>query len=543
MGERVTTTLPAPETLATPTPGRPGKSIASLLRPDDDVTVGPATRLADSPLWQRQRAFYAADVPQIWGSATAPHAITGNARIAHTYARIAAEFLRSAASAADAATRDVPHVVEVGGGSGRFAYLFVRALRELAPELAFQYVLTDFCADRIEEWRRHPGFARLVAEGLLDFAILDADDPGPVELVVSRRRLAAGSLDAPIVGIANYVFDTLRHDGYAVRGGSLVELRLAVDSGTGPDEDGATVHGEWEWAPCRELPADVAPILEHYRDALDDTAVLVPVGGMRVLDHLHSLTSAPVCTLVADKGHATMRELCGQDTPAVVWHGGAFSLMVNFDLLARWVRQRGGMATLPPDPARSLVVAAFVEGDPSGRLARLPSVVRDELLDTGPDNFFTLRTLLRGATTMTIDELLAVLRLSRFDPGVFAELSPALLDALTDLPDERRTEVERALRRVGDNWFDIGEPVDMALCLGLAFGAMSRFDEAISHLERSVAAHPASADSAVALAAAYRGRRDLSAALHWAERALALAPRLAEPRALRIALTDALGPH
>src|SRR5438552_1985182 len=121
----MTATLPTHDTRQDSLAARPGKSIASLRGRSPDIPSGPATRLADSPLWQRQRASYTAGVPQIWGSATAPHAITGNARIAHTYARIAAEFLRGAGAGSAPGTNDLPHVVEVGGGSGRFAYLFI----------------------------------------------------------------------------------------------------------------------------------------------------------------------------------------------------------------------------------------------------------------------------------------------------------------------------------------------------------------------------------------------------------------------------------
>jgi hypothetical protein len=516
---------------------RPGKSIASLLG-KAPVSSGPAVRLADSPLWQRQRTFYAGDVPRIWGTATAPHAITANARIAHTYARIAAEFLRSSA---DAATLDVAHIVEVGGGSGRFAYLFIRALRELAPEREFRYVLTDFSSDRIDAWREHPAFQQFLGDGVIDFAVLDADDAGPLELAVAGRRLSGRPLDAPVLGIANYVFDTLRHDGFAIRGGELSELRLALDTPADPDDGAEAATGHWESVPCESLPDELASILEDYRATLDDTTILVPIGGMRILDRFRSLTTGPVCTLVADKGHTRPRELCGQESPAIVWHGGAFSVMVNFDLLARWIRQRGGTSTLPADPARSLVVATFVEGDPAGRLATLPAFVQDQLLDIGPDNFFALRPMLTPATGTTIDALLAVLRLSRFDAGTFAELLPALLEVLPDCPESRRSEVERVLRHVEGNWFDIGEPIDMALCLGLAFGAMSRFDEAVRHLQLSVTARPNSADSAVAMAFAQRGRRDLPAAMHWVQRALELQPAMADARSLRVTLADELG--
>ena len=37
-----------------------------------------------------------------------------------------------------------------------------------------------------------------------------------------------------MVGIANYVFDTLRHDAYAVRGGELLETHVALPDHRAP---------------------------------------------------------------------------------------------------------------------------------------------------------------------------------------------------------------------------------------------------------------------------------------------------------------------
>ena len=519
----------------------PGKSIGSLLGADP---VPPAAqRLSESVLWDRQREFYGREAAGLWGTATVPHSITGNPRIAHTYARLAAEFLRSvdppgsAAPASPVATstspdHDVPHFVEFGGGSGRFAYLFVRHLRELAPGRRFTYVLTDFSADRVAGWAAHPSYRPFVEQGLLDFAVLDADDLGPIRLQVSGRTLSPGTLRAPVIGIANYVFDTLRHEGYLVRGGELLECRVAAADGTGDVR--------WDAAPCGTVPEDLAPILQHYRENLDDTAVLVPVGGLRCLDFLDALTTGPTCALVADKGHCTPVELCSHEAPSVVMHGGGFSLMVNFDLLARYTRQRGGAPILPREPARSLVVGAFVRGtmaDP--RL--FATWVQDQLLDIGPDNYFAVRPLLGAAGGPSLETMLASLRLSRFDPALLIELLPGLLDALPAAPDSMRVEVERVLLRVWDNHFPIGEPIDMALCVGLAFSAMDRFARAVDFLELSVKEHPDSPPAAFSMGVARRGLRDLHAALEWTQRALELDPGFAQARALRAVLIDELG--
>jgi tetratricopeptide (TPR) repeat protein len=247
--------------------------------------------------------------------------------------------------------------------------------------------------------------------------------------------------------------------------------------------------------------------------------------------------------LVADKGHCTPVELCSQPSPSVVLHGSGFSLMVNFDLLARYVRERGGVAVLPREPARSLVVAAFVRGGRAGGLddpARFESWVQDQLVDTGPDNYFALRPLLSGRPEPAIETMLAGLRLSRYEPSLLIELLPRLLDVLPTVPDSMRGEVERALMRLWDNWFPIGEPIDLALCLGLAFSAMDRFARAADFLELSVKDHPDSAPAAFAMGVARRGLRDLRVALEWAERAIQLEPGFSQARALRAVLVEEL---
>ena len=104
-----------------------------------------------------------------------------------------------------------------------------------------------------------------------------------------------------------------------------------------------------------------------------------------------------------------------------------------------------------------------------------------------------------------------------------------------------RSEVERVLLRVWANYFPIGEPIDMALCVGLGFSAMERFPRAVDFLELSVKEHPESAPAAFTMAVVRRGVRDLQAALEWASRALDLEPGFSQARALRAVLVEELG--
>jgi tetratricopeptide (TPR) repeat protein len=171
---------------------------------------------------------------------------------------------------------------------------------------------------------------------------------------------------------------------------------------------------------------------------------------------------------------------------------------------------------------------------------RFAAEVQDELLDLGPDNYFTIRPLLGRDAPPAIETLLASLRLSRFDPSMFIELLPGLLEVLPSVPDGTRNEVGRVLVQVWDNYFSIGEPIDLGLCVGLAFSAMERYPEAVEFLDISVKEHPESPAAAFAMAVARRGLRDLGAAAEWTARALTLQPGFSEARALRAILADEL---
>ena len=123
---------------------------------------------------------------------------------------------------------------------------------------------------------------------------------------------------------------------------------------------------------------------------------------------------------------------------------------------------------------------------------------------------------------------------------MFLELFPAFMDAMPTVAEPMKGEVLRALQQVWQHYFPIGEPVDLALCIGFALSSMSRYPEAVEFLQRSVDQRGATAESAFALAAAWYAQRDLGAAGEWVERALQLEPGFPEARVLRATLMDEL---
>ena len=149
-------------------------------------------RLSLSPLWKMGKDAYEHFGINCWTGKenTVPFHITNNAKIASQYAEIAI-----------AAYRGKTLVFwELGGGSGRFAYLFISALLRRGFS-SFQYILSDFVEKNVSFWNAHPLFAQLIQEGRLKTLCYDFSMPTPLPAV-------------PDFVIANYLFDALPQDLY-----------------------------------------------------------------------------------------------------------------------------------------------------------------------------------------------------------------------------------------------------------------------------------------------------------------------------------------
>jgi hypothetical protein len=137
--------------------------------------------LSQSLLWRRQRDFYAQRGVKAWSDDNVPTFITSNPFFTEIYARIVANFFDDvAAMESSALSPEHPlRVLELGAGTGKFSYLFLRQLsgllreRGIAPS-AVRYCMTDCSESLPAAWRATPQLAEFVDAGILNFAVLAA---------------------------------------------------------------------------------------------------------------------------------------------------------------------------------------------------------------------------------------------------------------------------------------------------------------------------------------------------------------------------------
>jgi hypothetical protein len=458
-------------------------------------------RLSRSILWQRQRRYFDESGVSAWSTATVPHYVTNNPALAHAYAATVLGWLRDLRAGghdpAEPAT-----IVELGAGSGRFAFLFLKALTGLLGRsplsgTRIRYVMTDFTETNVRFWRSHPSLQPFIEQGVLDFAVFDAEEDGEIHLLGSGVTLAPHPAGGPLAAIANYVFDGIRQDAFSFAGGQLHEHLVSIRApGTAPCAAAPEPLDALEisYTP-RPAPLDyygdpaLDAILRGYAERLDGATVVFPCAAIRCLSRLAEIGGGRLLLLSGDRGTGCEAALAQSERLGMALHG-SFSMEVNYHAIAAWVSARGGRALTHAHLHAHLCVAAFLLGDHPSGYAETRLAYEEAVEGAGPDDLYAVQREARPhVEDMALAPVLALIRLSRWDPRVLATCLPALWKHQPSLSAIEAQEVIRVVTRVWENHYAMGEEHDLAFELGLLLHAYGGHREAIALFEGSARLH------------------------------------------------------
>jgi hypothetical protein len=503
---------------------------------DATVVIEEGQRLSRSLLWRLQRSFFARAGMSAWGSATVPHYITCNAFIADAYARVALGYLLDSAERIDLS--QPVHVVELGAGSGRFAYLFLKKFQTLLAKsplsgVPFKYVMTDFTDDAIASWRAHSQLAPLVEAGLLDFARYDVERDETLTLAHAGEVIGPGGLKNPMIVLANYYFDSIPQDIFYVYEKQLYESRVKLMSTQEePDLDDPEViqridlsyedvllehHDYYEDAEFNRILAD-------YHARLEDTAIRFPVAGLVCCRALRRLASDRWLLVSGDKGTSRAEALEGLKRPGITVHG-SFSMNVNYHAIGQYFKNAGGIALEPDHVHNSLNVVAFAMGDHAYDHVETRAAYTASIEAFGPDDFFIIRKLLEDqAEELTLDQAMALIRLGHDDPRMVRQLLQCLRKHGPKSGATTKRELIELVHRAWDLYFHIGEEQDFPFGAGVLLFELGAFEAAIALFHASNDWYGVDAGTAYNLALAHYRMRRLDESLRWAREAVAAEP-------------------
>ena len=508
----------------------------------EPVVIERGARLSRSALWKLQRAYFECAGVDAWRKGQVPHYITSNPFVAGVYARIVTGFLRDLGAQAPG---EPLTVIELGAGSGRFAYHFLRKLLAepripLLQGAPIRYVMTDVSPANLAFWRAHPQLRPFFDAGVLDVALFDAERDTSLHLEVSGLTLSPGGAPRPRVVIANYVFDGLPQDAWLLQAGVLHESRvtLTARAGVGDLADPALLGQldiDFEHVPVEgaaEVDADVGFLVEEYQRAIGEGTFQLPTAALACVRALAKLAGGGFLLLSADKGYCREEELLHRGEPEIARHGSV-SLAVDYHAVGRFVERLGGEALFPAHASRSLCFGAFLIDAPGGG-AEARAAFAEAADGFGPDDWFTLKKAVDAARgEMSLAHLCAAIRAGGGDAKLFMDVFDRLLELAPGASAGERRACFNLGRRLWELHFEIGEERDLAFHLGVWMRELGYREEAIRYLERSRATRGTRGVTAFNLAYCHLAQQRAGEALRWVEEAIEAEPGLAEARGLR----------
>ena len=469
--------------------------------------------LSQSLIWRRQRDFYVQRGLKAWTDDRVPSYITNNPFTAELYARIVFAFLKDAIEL----TRNETHplspahplrILELGAGSGKFSFLFLRELTALLrahniPAQSVRYCMTDCAPAVVDEWSRNVNLGESASTGILEFERFQSGEPIQSAFLAGRSPASLESLRGPLVVIANYVFDSLPNDAFVIQSGeiseSLVTTSLpASGSEAGPETPPivgyATSRLAFSFtnnpvAPQRYANSIWNKLLDGYRGSLPSgTTILFPCGALSVLETITRFSGGRMLVLAGDKGCAYREELAlSQGAPAFEFHApDCFSQMVNFDALEKYFEAIGGHALLPEKHAPSFSICGFLAHRTEDRFTATESAYHDIQESFGPEDLFALLAWLNAhMEEMNVPQILAALRLTRWDATALMRLFPVLAPQLRTVVSERH-DLREAVLRTWRNHYPLRRTDNvLAFQCGVILLELRFFEEAISMFRAS----------------------------------------------------------
>ena len=507
-------------------------------------------RLSHSSVWKLQRNFFERLGMEAWSTGVVPHHITSSGFIADAYANVVFGFLRDCH---EPVPRQPTYIVELGSGTGRFAYLFLKKLmaqqsESRLKEIPIKYVMTDFTQENLEFCRRHPHFQRFIDEGLLDFARFDVEHDQKLKLIHSGETISAKNLTTPLIVIANYLFDSIPQDAFFVSEGQLFETLVTLTTPTKePDADDPEILSRFELSyDFNQVNGNYYDdsrwnrILLDYKTQLSNTSFLFPTAALQCVRNLHRLSRGRMLLLSGDRGYSSDEALLDQKGNPIMAAHGSISMMVDYQIIGEYCRHLCGQALHPGRDAKTLNISAFMFGDSAGGFIETRQAYAAAIEKFGPDDFFTLReAFARIYNVLTLDEILAFLRLSCWDYKRFCECLPVLKKHLPVMTGVQKQQLHEAIVKVWDSYLPIGEESDLAFELGTLLLEMEFHEEALELLRHSVTLCGLAPGTAYNIAVCYYRLGQMDQALDYVNQALSTDPDFVEAMTLRRELESA----
>lgn len=460
------------------------------------VIIEQHKRFSQSALWRLQREYFDKEGINAWVNQV-PFYITSNPYIAACYAKIVLAFMRDWVKIHPDAKNQPFYIMELGTGSGRFSYYFVKTLLELLEglqiqDLKFCYVMSDFTKHNIKYWEDHPALKPYIEQGLIDFALYDMEAERPLHLVRKNTQLSPELLVNPLTVFANYIFDTVSHDAFTIHENKLYELLFSLHTDEANMDHNRPIDMEkigvdyniHEIKSAYYGDPHLDQILDLYKKELHSTSFLIPMGSIHAIKFLKKLCHDKLFIISTDKGYGAMEHLDNLGHPSISFHG-SFSMMVNFHAIGEYFKNSGGDAFLQT-PRRGIRTSAFASGFKINDLPETRVAVSDWIERMSPSDYFTLHSRVRDHfSDYDLDTLASHMELSNWDPHIYLKISNKVTSLLPEGDPETLAFMSQNMPRLAANYYHMPKTECILFEIGVFFHAIKNYAQALNYYQQA----------------------------------------------------------
>ncbi len=421
-------------------------------------------RFSKSVLWQVQRDYFDQEGINAWVNQV-PFYVTSNPYMAKVYATLVISFVRDWIKLHPESKKHPFYIMELGTGSGQFSFYVLKKLHELRKQfdmddVSIVYIMSDFTKSNIEYWAAHPALKPFQDQGLLDFAIYNLEGDEPITLHNKKIALTPEHFANPLSVFANYIFDTVSHDIFSVKGGKLHEVLISLTTSDENMRDGKAK--DWERVAIdyepREIHSDyysdpdLNKVLFAYRELLKDSNFLFPIGGLLAIKKLKKLTNDKIFLISSDKGYSDLSNLENLGYPSLAFHG-SFSMMVNFHAIGEYFKQTGGDFFLQTE-RKGLKSVVFSSGFDFKKMPETRYALDQWIEGLSPADYFILhRRMSDTYPECNIDAIASHLALTGWDPYIFHKLNTRICPLVDEADPSTIAYLASNMHKIAANYY------------------------------------------------------------------------------------------
>lgn len=434
-------------------------------------------RLSESMLWQLQEQYFERQRTDMWTGDQ--FYSTNRMPFVEAYVELVTAALTDCASICD--PEEPLYILEIGGGSGCFAFRFLNDLVENLEDfdslkkLKIKYILTDFSEQLVKKWLENKNLSALYEQGILDFGVFKAQTDQKIELLKSRQTLTPKDIKNPLVVIANHVFDSIEQDAFRVTNGVLQESKITLfredpdgSFGAEPTIDDLRILERFidVETPYYDNPA-FDQIISSYKDELTEATLTVPIGALKCIENLSAFCGEKLILISADQGYMRLdaEQITGLKNLDFERHGFC-TFDLNFTALTKYFKDNDGLS--------------IVENlDYSGLRVAFNSLIRNRFVNTTHyfkhylqrknllDSQLQVADLIKNGLragdyeSSRVALFMSIVRAFNFDPQMFAIAHKDLLDErfkdLEEMNAQVRQELKETLHRTIRNIYVIDD--------------------------------------------------------------------------------------